>query len=258
MNGATVEDIRMAFAQELAAATARIKQRFNIPVEEAMTALFSASSLYVEVGKRERGWSDAAIKNMMTTGDTVGAKLYAALVQQEEAQDVPRLGQEHKLGEGESSEDEAREALQEQPGIVGPDDGKGVLDASGNEIKPDAMSIDGPTVVVSVLADTIMTAKFPINGLPIHPLDSISLMAASLEFLRLQPDVEATSQECDDRERYARHEVREAMKNIEDGCVKITHGVFGPSGPATNVEEAAEKAARKSSPLVDPRGRPLG
>lgn len=222
MEGATIGEIREAFGQEMIAAAARLKEHFGLPTQEAMVAIYAAASCFEEVGRKDAGWDNDTVRSLRETGAECGSNLYSEL--QKKAAAAAGEEEPQKLGDG------------QKLGIVGPEDGTGVLDASGNEVKPAPLVLEGQEVVVHVIGECVMTAKFP-GGLPVNQLDSVSLLAGALEFLRQQPDVDITPGKYDEREAHARTEIRRAVAQSDGESVRIGPAIFGPEGPATQVEE---------------------
>jgi len=209
MQGTTVEDIRSVFAEEMVAAATRIKVQFDIPTSEALIGLGAAVVMY-EHGARETGWSDEQISLSRKKSEECGNKLYESI----------------KSMCGATIEDPGQP---DQPGVAGPGDDSGALKPNVDEVRPDALTLDGSKIVAKTIGDGIMNYMFPL-GQTIHPQDSIALCAATLEFLKHNSKQLPV---VDHKEHTAREEMRRSLANIKDGVLHVSNNIFGPDGPMT-------------------------
>ena len=234
---ASMQDIREAFAQDLVNAVVQLKNAFGLPTEEAFVALYGSVGLF-EAGAVSNGFPVEKMKEYQELGLKIGRDLSDS--QQEAAEEAkepdeaepaeekyapPVLGMGAKLG-GDSSPD---------PGVVGPGEGTGVVDADGEEVRPDALTLSGTQVVVEGVGGATMAAMFP-SGKRVHMLDALALVTGAQKFIEKQIPKEFEEWQVRKVKLSAASAVEKAIRERKDGVVTISDSIFGPEGSQTMAE----------------------
>ena len=161
---ATILQIREAYAQDLVQTVVKLKDAFSLPTEEAFVALYAAVGLF-EAGAGNSGFPVEKMKEYKEVGLKVGRDFYESQKEAAEAEDEPVKPTTPTLGMGASLGGDSKP----EPGVVGPGETTGVLDAEGNDVRPDALTLQGSQVVVAGVGGATMEAMFPM-GQRVHML----------------------------------------------------------------------------------------
>jgi hypothetical protein len=235
---ATILEIRQAYAQDLVEMVVKLKDAFGLPTEEAFVALYAAVGLF-EAGAANTGFPVDKMKEYQEVGLGVGRDFYESQKEAAEKETVeaepteetkaqpaaPTLGMGASLG-GDSKP---------EPGVVGPGEGSGLVNAEGKEVRPDALTLQGSQAVVEGVGGATMAAMFPM-GAKVHMLDALALVTGAQKFIEKQIPKGIEDWQIRKVKLSAASAVERAITNRKDGVVVIDDSIFGSEGSQTIAE----------------------